>query len=80
MTHQLPAHAWPVEELQMGARPYNILKRMDVHTLGDLSNVTSDEVASWAARNQWCSLGDHDYANIHQQVERSKSILRGESV
>lgn len=39
--------SWGIEELELGVRAYNILKRMGVYTLEDLSRVTAQDLNAW---------------------------------
>lgn len=39
--------SYPIEELELGVRAYNILKRMGVVTIGDLMRVTVNDLNDW---------------------------------
>jgi DNA-directed RNA polymerase alpha subunit len=36
-----------IEELELSARAYNVLKRMDVHTFYDLVRVSAQDLSEW---------------------------------
>ena len=40
---------WQIEELELGVRAYNVLKRMGVDTLEDLANVTARDLNAWTS-------------------------------
>jgi len=41
-----------IEELELGVRAYNLLKRMGVDTIGQLANVTAQDLNAWTAANE----------------------------
>jgi DNA-directed RNA polymerase subunit alpha len=38
--------ASPIEDLELSVRPYNCLKRANIHTIGDLVRLTEEEIAN----------------------------------
>jgi len=43
--------ALPIEELELGVRAYNILKRMGIDTIGQFQNVSAQDLNRWTLEN-----------------------------
>lgn len=66
---------FPIEELELGVRAYNILKRHNVDTCGQLLEVTVEDANDWVATNPNHALG---FRAAQQIIEACDSIRNWE--
>lgn len=60
---------YPIEELELKVRPYNILKRAGCHTFEDVLNITLEDVNSWCGRDWYIGLlGFKQLAEVQDQI------------
>jgi hypothetical protein len=45
-----PASDYPIEEIELGVRAYNIMKRMGVNTCSQLAKVSVQDLNAWTLR------------------------------
>jgi hypothetical protein len=63
---------YPIEELELGVRAYNVLKRMGVYTFGDLLAVTGQDVATWEKDNESAYFSRKMGYTAWEQIVRAK--------
>lgn len=67
----------PIEELELGVAAYNVLKRLDVDTFGELVEVTEAELDSWQPKGwhpspQWRARVRED---VREAQERARAAI-----
>ena len=63
---------FPIEELELGVRSYNCLKRVGIETIGDLVSKTEDELASIP------NFGRKSIEEVKETLATHGLTLRGE--
>lgn len=71
------APAWPIEELDLSVRPYNIIKRIGVVTIADLANLTVADVNAYVLANDHCAIGPVTFAELASAQRVASMFYRG---
>lgn len=66
--------AYPIEELELSVRAYNILKRMYVDDTEDLAHITANDLNEWTEANPNQAPGFAAAMEIGLAVERCKRM------
>ena len=64
---------FPIEELELGVRSYNCLKRVGIETIGDLVMKTENELAAIP------NFGKKSIEEVKETLQQHALTLRGDS-
>jgi DNA-directed RNA polymerase subunit alpha len=65
---------FPIEELELGVRSYNCLKRVGIETIGDLTSKTENELAAIP------NFGRKSIEEVRETLAAHGLTLRGEEL